>query len=550
MLGRVALAIPALALSILAPGVSAGVFLQARADGELQQLTLEVVERTLLSELSTDTERLRGIESELRPVFETLPKNEHGALEPGAVRYALHRYFVQKHGWYVKGLEPAGQAWNASVPSSATKTRVPAYIQSLFEKRLHGEGMGLHDLAAFAATLLDFAHNDAVSDVMELYSAFRLSTTSPVRKEDVSRVIRGYLLQILDGNATIRSSHDLREVESHMIQDFPSWGEFKAWIEDVRQTTALGRSRRSLLSPELTLDNVVEEVLALSDRLGSFQDFECKSLKAALVEIEHKDTGRVLLSDFYREGLKGAYLFNEHVDFLRRLGALDESDPEHPSLFIANYLASQANCLAFSSFHSVCCMDECEGLMSHLEREIAAPSAPAARIAELVANLHSDTVDAPRNLSASLLSRLGEIAEHHDGLVPLHGRLFAQWMHHAYPLECSFPHAAGAITPLTANEWLDESGHEEVAAAEGERRRFVKASPPSLHAAGADSLPWMPTEELVVAPKRRPIARGAFTTRRVAAFAAVVALAVPIIRLAAKVALPGQAAWEKEKHLV
>ena len=31
------------------------------------------------------------------------------------------------------------------------KSRVPSYIQSLFEQRLHGEGMGLHDLAVFAA---------------------------------------------------------------------------------------------------------------------------------------------------------------------------------------------------------------------------------------------------------------------------------------------------------------------------------------------------------------------------------------------------------------
>jgi len=51
----------------------------------------------------------------------------------------------------------------------------------------------------------------------------------------------------------------------------------------------------------------------------------------------------------------------------------------------------------------------------------------------------SDTIDAPRNLSATLLSRLDAIAERHEGRVPLHGRLFAQWMHHAYPHECMYP---------------------------------------------------------------------------------------------------------------
>merc|ERR1719278_228960 len=107
--------------------------------------------------------------------------------------------------------------------------------------------------------------------------------------------------------------------------------------------------------------------------------------------------------------------------------------------------------------------------MSQLERDVAAPSASAARIAELVGGLHSDTIDAPRNLSASLLSRLGEIADHHDGQVPLHGRLFAQWMHHAYPLECPYPHAAGTTSPLAPDEWIDESGARDMEAPKTER---------------------------------------------------------------------------------
>merc|ERR1719491_1371813 len=143
----------------------------------MQQVTRELVERTLLSELAMDAEHLKNFEDELRPMYAALPKNEHGTLEPTAVRYALHRYFVNKHGWYVKGLEPLGQAWNSSAPTSIMKSRVPAYIQSLFEQRLHGQGLGLHDLAVFAATLSDFVHNEAISDVVDLFEAPKLSTT-------------------------------------------------------------------------------------------------------------------------------------------------------------------------------------------------------------------------------------------------------------------------------------------------------------------------------------------------------------------------------------
>merc|ERR1719439_268676 len=110
--------------------------------------------------------------------------------------------------------------------------------------------------------------------------------------------------------------------------------------------------------------------------------------------------------------------------------------------------------------------------MGHLERSIAAPTASPGRIAELVAGLQSDSVDAPRNLSASLMSRLGEIADHHDGLVPLHGRLFAQWMHHAYPLECPYPHTAGTTQPLTQDEFMELTGAEDVMHSEEERIRL------------------------------------------------------------------------------
>ena len=87
--------------------------------------------------------------------------------------------------------------------------------------------------------------------------------------------------------------------------------------------------------------------------------------------------------------------------------------------------------------------------MQHLETDVSAPSASPARIAETVSLLQSDTVDAPRNLSSALLTRLQEIADVHAGTVPLHGRLFAQWMHHAYPRECPFPHVSGTTSPMS-----------------------------------------------------------------------------------------------------
>merc|ERR1719473_1039210 len=61
--------------------------------------------------------RLSEIEATLAPIIAALPKNEHGNLGHSAVRYALHRLFVLRHGWAIKGLHSAGGAWNSSSPS-------------------------------------------------------------------------------------------------------------------------------------------------------------------------------------------------------------------------------------------------------------------------------------------------------------------------------------------------------------------------------------------------------------------------------------------------
>merc|ERR1719198_698417 len=90
-------------------------------------------------------------EDGMRPIFESLTKNEYGKLGHSSVRYMLHRYFVQKHGWFIEGLFTEGEALNSTSPTHTLKDRVPLYVQGLFEKRLGGRGFGLHEMAVLVA---------------------------------------------------------------------------------------------------------------------------------------------------------------------------------------------------------------------------------------------------------------------------------------------------------------------------------------------------------------------------------------------------------------
>jgi len=158
------------------------------------------------------------------------------------------------------------------------------------------------------------------------------------------------------------------------------------------------------------------------------------------------------------------------------------------------------NCIDSSSFFNVCCRNECEDLMAHLEKNVSAPLADSERLLQLVAALPSDTVTAPREIPTHLQERLKQIATAHNGKVPLHSRLFAQWMHHAYPRECPYPHTSGSVRPFTADDWMKERGE----AITFESRAHAKEYMQSICDMRGDcesphnvtELPWSTEEEL------------------------------------------------------
>merc|ERR1719235_484226 len=56
------------------------------------------------------------------------------------------------------------------------------------------------------------------------------------------------------------------------------------------------------------------------------------------------------------------------------------------------------------------------------------------------------------------LTSMPQVASVHGGEVPLHSRLFAQWLHYAFPHECPYPHMSGKINPLTQSQFSKERG--------------------------------------------------------------------------------------------
>merc|ERR1740121_950196 len=140
-----------------------------------------------------------------------------------------------------------------------------------------------------------------------------------------------------------------------------------------------------------------KEVAQMAQLIGaqysSYNDMECVRLKSGLLNMWNQGnaTGRVRLVDFYRLGMDSEWSLNEKADYLRTLGALDESVEGTPTVIVPNYLTARPNCLQSTQLYSVCCRNECEDLLGHLEKTLGEPSASPEQIVELISKLPSQT---------------------------------------------------------------------------------------------------------------------------------------------------------------
>jgi hypothetical protein len=238
----------------------------------------------------------------------------------------------------------------------------------------------------------------------------------------------------------------------------------------------------------------------------SFQSYwqsECETMKAALVGMDSHSTGRVPLAKFYNTAINGEWRFGESEAYLRELGALDETSRWlGPQVIIPNYLQATSNCIVSRPHYLVCCVNECESLLGDIETSIDAPTALPSTIIAVVSQMSSHTTlddDEPAHLSKALVSQLEQVAKNHGGMVPLHGRLFAQWLHYVFPRECPFPHKVGAVSSATPSEY----GDDHIATKEDMRKYASTADTLEIPVSvGKEELQWMsqwsPEEELIV----------------------------------------------------
>jgi len=438
--------------NFLAPGILV-------ANEDLRQNLHDLLEAAHAGGSTPTVERLARIEGSIRQTFQALPKNAIGRLAPRSVRHLVHSYFAKEHGWQIKGLEPLGMRANISdaLETNILRDKSPAMVEQLVEAHQSDRGLALVDVAAMIAMLERLILDESTNLLHVAYHLNVVSAGEQVEPLELHEILRSYLLLVemgVRGNHTdIELHQEIKQRVAAVGKGWPTLVEFEAdavngydyHIKDVSNP---------FVEKFFSFEEAAHVVDDLAEKYGKFQNAECSRMKDDLMSLDTDGTGLIPLSTFYLRSDKREYQFTESIEYLREISAVDDSWQREPRVRIANYVAGPSNCIASSNYYSVCCLNECDKLLNELEGSILAPSAPPERLVDLVGNMTSSSMSSPRPVSVELQSRLQSIADRSHGEVPLHGRLFAQWLHYAFPYECAFPHVSEDGSELSAHHWL------------------------------------------------------------------------------------------------
>eukprot|EP00747_Dinoflagellata_sp_TGD_P134906 gnl/TRDRNA2_/TRDRNA2_175390_c0_seq2.p1 gnl/TRDRNA2_/TRDRNA2_175390_c0~~gnl/TRDRNA2_/TRDRNA2_175390_c0_seq2.p1 ORF type:complete len:583 (+),score=160.48 gnl/TRDRNA2_/TRDRNA2_175390_c0_seq2:93-1841(+) len=421
-----------------------------------------------------DQEKMANINKALLPMWNTLPKNSKGRIDQRSLRYMAHRYFMQRSNLQVRGFEPA-KAVNSSHAGHAEilSKRVPAFVETMLEGPRAALGFSLDDAVMMVATLNQLIYDSEAHTLEKVFKSHNIEYTA----EQLLPILENYMVNWMMAEDE-ESVQILLSNRTLLENSFPHWskisefalGQAKA-MDFKRKQQPVAKTASKALTGTYTFDDTHDLVAGITEQFGSFWESECTSMKDQLVDMDPDGDGRVPLSKFYGSALEAEWRFGESESYLRQLGALDETSTwKGKQVIIPNYINAASNCIVSTAHYLVCCTNECEGILGDIEVAIGRPTATPSEILGVVANMtvQSTGLDdkALPNLKAgsALTKQLEQMADAQGGEVPLHGRLFAQWLHYIFPQECPFPHKSGIASTATPMEFGDNfiASHDEM----------------------------------------------------------------------------------------
>jgi len=449
-----------------------------------------------------DKSRIEAVRMAVKPMWQTMPKS-NDRIDRRSLRYITYRHFMKTSSLMVRGFEPTrlvnDSHWGAA---DVLSQMVPAYVESALESHHSAQnGFTMQDVVEMILTLEQLIF-DAESVLLEsVYTNQGKALSQSLNEASMQKVLEEYMIKwMVDAEPEdyVMLLNDTKLAGQILPHHKDIMGFVKGRVKALEFERQLANPRWAMT---YSFNDAHEIVGGITQNFQSYWQGECESMKSALVDMDQHSTGRVPLANFYNTAINSDWRFGESEAYLRELGALDETSKwAGPQVIIPNYIQATSNCIVSSAHYLVCCASECESLLGEIESAIQAPTALPSDILRLVGGMTSQTTldhDEPPHLNKHLLSQLDLVARNHGGMVPLHGRLFAQWLHYVFPRECPFPYKSGSVSGATPLEY----GEQYIASPEAMKKHADSATDVQV-TVDKEELQWMsqwsPDEELML----------------------------------------------------
>jgi hypothetical protein len=362
----------------------------------------------------------------------------------------------------VRGLEPTIRV-NASHSGEAEifSEQAPMLAQQLTGPQAE-RGFSLEDAVAMIAALEQMLFDSDSLLLERVYTSRHLAANELVDKSQLQVLLKDYMVHWIVGNE--EDAAFLAGNPKLLRESIPHWEAIEAMVDGSVEALDFSRQRmpeagtvHTVFAGSHAFEDALEVAGSIARNFGSFWERQCQDTKVSLLSLDTTGTGRIRLPDFYGANKDGEWRFGESEAYLRELGALDETSSwRGKQVIVSNYMQAASNCVITRAHYLVCCMIECEEIMGQLEDAVGAPMADPDMVLEVVRGM-SDGDDDPVRVDSALQAQLMRVAQTHGGRVPLHGRLFAQWLHYVFPRECAFPHRAGGAAALTPAQFGEDA---------------------------------------------------------------------------------------------
>eukprot|EP00930_Biecheleria_cincta_P068527 TRINITY_DN5600_c0_g1_i1.p1 TRINITY_DN5600_c0_g1~~TRINITY_DN5600_c0_g1_i1.p1 ORF type:complete len:891 (+),score=208.96 TRINITY_DN5600_c0_g1_i1:53-2725(+) len=381
----------------------------------------------------------------MTPTFHALPKlGQTQRLGPREARHLLQSYFNANYGWEIKGLKTDGMQKELSI----IQQKSPKIGKLLSKFQVAANGVSLEELAATAAVVKRLIVRESQAAMKAAWKLQNHSVSTELTWQQMQQVIHSSILLINEWNTNVLDETQLKFGIPRILHEYfdnllekaknnsDAWQSTKDFVASVSSKLLQSESSKSESYSYKAVQKVFEHAFV---EYGRFQNTDCVEMKEQLRGMDPSGSGRVSLKAFYSAPENAKFHFTEAPKHMHKLGLLDSTNRQAPSVLVTNYVDSATNCLGAAPHFSICCISACTSLMMQIEAALKAPTGSAATLLSIVSNLTGSEERESRAMLPELAEKLNDIGQRNGGQIPLHGQLFAQWLHYVEPYKCMYP---------------------------------------------------------------------------------------------------------------